>query len=164
VHALKPVGMERLVGPAPLQQVLAYPGEVGLAAASVITGNLLLRCPRLRMAFSHGGGTLASLLPRLQQGWEVFPALKAQVEASPREQASRLFFDSLVFDTATLRHLVHSFGESQVMLGTDYPFNFRESRPAEQVQAAGFDAATTEKLLFRNAEVFLGLPPGPSHP
>ena len=40
VHALKPAGMDRLVGPAPLQQVLAYPTDVGLAAASVITGNL----------------------------------------------------------------------------------------------------------------------------
>ena len=73
VHALRPAGMERLVGPAALQQVLAYPGDVGLAAASAITGNLLVRRPRLRIAFSHGGGTLASLLPRLQQGCRSFP-------------------------------------------------------------------------------------------
>ncbi|MDE2617330.1 MAG: amidohydrolase family protein, partial [Burkholderiales bacterium] len=69
VHALRPAGMDRLVGPPPLQQVLAYPTDVGLAAASVITGGLLQRQPRLRIAFSHGGGTLAMLLPRLQQGW-----------------------------------------------------------------------------------------------
>ncbi|RYH55126.1 MAG: hypothetical protein EON54_12780 [Alcaligenaceae bacterium] len=42
VHAIRPVGMERLVGPAALQQVLAYPGDVGLAAASAITSNLLV--------------------------------------------------------------------------------------------------------------------------
>ena len=73
VHALKPAGMDRLVGPPPLQQVLAYPSEVGLAAASCITSNLIERRPRLRIAFSHGGGTLAMLLPRLQQGLGVFP-------------------------------------------------------------------------------------------
>ena len=66
VHALRPTGMDRLVGPAPLQQVLAYPTDVGLAAASVLTGNLMVRYPKLRLAFSHGGGTLAMLLPRLQ--------------------------------------------------------------------------------------------------
>ena len=64
VHALRPTGMDRLVGPAPLQQVLAYPSDVGLAAASVITTNLIERRPGLRIAFSHGGGTLAMLLPR----------------------------------------------------------------------------------------------------
>jgi aminocarboxymuconate-semialdehyde decarboxylase len=86
--------------------VLGYPGDVGLAAASAITSNLMLRRPRLRIAFSHGGGTLASLLPRLQQGWEVFAALKECIHASPTEQARQLFYDTLVFDTPTLRHLV----------------------------------------------------------
>lgn len=159
VHAIRPAGMERLVGPAPLQQVLGYPGDVGLAAASVITGNLLLRRPTLRIAFSHGGGTLASLLPRLQQGWEVFPALKESVQASPREQARRLFYDTLVFDTPTLRHLVQSFGDTQLLIGTDYPFNFHDRTPVARIEAAGFDADTVARLTHRNAERFLGLPP-----
>lgn len=158
VHALKPTGMDRLVGPAPLQQVLAYPTDVGLAAASVITGNLVLRHPKLRIAFSHGGGTLACLLPRLQQGWSVFPALREQVDSAPTEQARRLYFDTLVFDAPTLRHLVQMFGETQLMLGTDYPFNFHERTPVQRIAAAGFDSASAERLIHRNAEVFLGLP------
>jgi aminocarboxymuconate-semialdehyde decarboxylase len=157
VHALRPTGMDRLVGPAPLQQVLAYPSDVGLAAASVITANLLLRVPRLRIAFSHGGGTLASLLPRLQQGWGVFPALAQAIELAPREQARRLFFDTLVFDGATLQHLVASFGADRLMLGTDHPFNFHERRPVERVTDCGFATQTEEALLWRNAERFLGL-------
>jgi aminocarboxymuconate-semialdehyde decarboxylase len=156
VHALRPTGMDRLVGPAPLQQVLAYPSDVGLAAASVITSNLLLRLPGLRIAFSHGGGTLASLLPRVQQGWGAFPALAESMEQAPREQARRLFFDSLVFDSATLQHLVATFGADRLMLGTDHPFNFHESRPVERVAACGFDGAVEEALLWRNAERFLG--------
>jgi aminocarboxymuconate-semialdehyde decarboxylase len=158
VHALRPAGMDRLVGPAPLQQVLAYPGDVGLAAASVITANLLLRRPRLRIAFSHGGGTLATLLPRLQQGWEVFPALKESITASPAEQARRLFYDTLVFDEPLLRHLVHRFGAGQLMVGTDYPFNFHDRTPVQRIEAAGFDEATVAALVHRNAERFLGLP------
>jgi aminocarboxymuconate-semialdehyde decarboxylase len=158
VHALKPTGMDRLVGPPPLQQVLAYPTDVGLAAASVITGNLMLRHPGLRIAFSHGGGTLASLLPRLQQGWSVFPALKEQVQTAPAEQARRLYFDTLVFYGPTLRHLAAVFGDTQLMLGTDYPFNFHERTPVGRVEAAGFDSASAERLTYRNAERFLGLP------
>jgi aminocarboxymuconate-semialdehyde decarboxylase len=156
VHALKPAGMDRLVGPAPLQQVLAYPTDVGLAAASVITGGLLRRHPALRIAFSHGGGTLAMLLPRLQQGWQVFPALAESIEEAPREQARRMFFDTLVFDAPTLRHLVDSFGATQLMLGTDHPFNFHERQPVARLAEAGFDAATCDALAFGNARRFLG--------
>lgn len=159
VHALRPAGMERLVGPAALQQVLAYPGEVGLAAASAITSNLLVRRPRLRIAFSHGGGTLASLLPRLQQGWQVFPALRDCVVAAPVEQARRFFYDTLVFDDATLKHLVALFGAQQLMVGTDHPFNFHDRTPVQRIVDAGFDALTVAALAHGNAERFLGLPP-----
>ncbi|WP_218510712.1 amidohydrolase family protein [Variovorax sp. dw_308] len=155
VHALKPTGMDRLVGPAPLQQVLAYPTDVGLAAASVITGNLMLRRPGLRIAFSHGGGTLAMLLPRLQQGWGVFPALKEQVRTSPVEQARQLFFDTLVFDAPTLAHLATVFGPTQLMVGTDYPFNFHERAPLARIEAAGLGADAAALLTDGNARRFL---------
>ena len=156
VHALKPAGMDRLVGPAALQQVLGYPTDIGLAAASVITSGLLQRLPALRMAFSHGGGSLPSLLPRLQQGWQVFPALTESIVESPKEQARRLYFDTLVFDAPTLRHLIHCFGDHALMLGTDYPFNFHERRPLERLQDAGLAPAAGDALAFGNAQRFLG--------
>lgn len=156
VHALKPASMERLVGPPPLQQVLAYPTDVGLAAASVITGGLLQRHPTLRIAFSHGGGTLAMLLPRLQQGWKAFPALADSIAESPVEQVRRLYFDTLVFDAPTLRHLIASFGADALMLGTDHPFNFHEPRPLARLDEAGLDGATRDALAFGNARRFLG--------
>ena len=157
VHAIRPAGMSRLVGPAPLQQVIAYPGDVGLAAASVITGNLLVRHPKLRIAFSHGGGTLGLLLPRLRQGWGVFPALKESVTESPVEQARKLFYDTLVFDAPTLRFLAESFGASQLMVGTDYPFNFHDRTPVQRIESAGFAADVTAQLVQHNAGRFLGL-------
>ena len=157
VHALRPTGMDRLVGPAPLQQVLAYPTDIGLAAASVLTGNLMQKFPRLRLAFSHGGGTLAMLLPRLEKAMSVFPALKESVHLSPTAQARTLYYDTLVFDTPTLQHLVQTFGSSQLMIGTDYPFNFHESRPIEQIRAAGFSEAIMQQLTHANALRFLGV-------
>ena len=159
VHAIRPAGMDRLLGPPPLQQVLGYPTDVGLAAASVLTTNLIEHRPKLRIAFSHGGGTLGLLLPRLQQSWGVFPALQDSITASPREQARKLFYDTLVFDAPTLAHLVALYGETQMMIGTDYPFNFHERDPVAAIEAAGFDAATRELLLRGNAHRFLGVTP-----
>ena len=149
--------MERLVGPAPLEQVLGYSTDVGLSAASAITGNLLVRHPSLRIAFSHGGGTLASLLPRLEEGYRSFPALRGHLQQAPTRQARQLFFDTLVYDDPTLRHLVASFGASQLMLGTDYPFNFHERSPVARVEACGFNESTLGALLHGNAQRFLGL-------
>ena len=104
MHALKPAGMDRLVGPAPLQQVLAYPSDVGLAAASVITGNLMIApaapAHRLQPWRRHAR-------PRCCRGCsragDVFPALAEAMQTAPVEQARRLFYDTLVFDPATLR-------------------------------------------------------------
>lgn len=158
VHALRPVGMDRLVGPPALQQVLAYPSDLGLSAASAITSNLMVRYPKLRIAFSHGGGTLLSLLPRLQQAWGVFPALESSVQKSPAEQARSLYFDTLVFDTPTLQHLVQVFGSTQLILGTDYPFNFHDHTPVQRLLDAGLDADTVQRLSHINARTFLGMP------
>lgn len=157
VHAVRPCGMERTVGPKQLQPALAYPTDVGLAAASVLTTNLIERYPSLRLAFSHGGGTLATLLPRLEQARKVFPPLMEQMTASPTAQARKLFYDALVFDAPTLKHLVELFGESQIMIGTDYPFAFHDSRPVQSLMNGGFDPAVLDLLAHGNAERFLAM-------
>ena len=158
VHALRPAGMDRLVGPAPLQQVLGYPTDVGLAAASVLTTNLMLRRPRLRIAFSHGGGTLASLLPRLEEGYRVFKPLADSIHESPSFQARKLYYDALVYDTPTLRHLIDRFGDTQLMLGTDYPFNFHDRIPVARVEDALSEGPGMDAMLWKNAARFLNLP------
>jgi aminocarboxymuconate-semialdehyde decarboxylase len=157
VHALKPAGAERLVGPEKLLPALAYPTDVGLAAASVLTSNLIGRHPDLKIAFSHGGGTLASLLPRLEQARKVFPALLDAMPDSPSAQARRLFYDALVFDAGTLRHLIERFGASQLMIGTDYPFAFHDAHPVAAIAAAVSDPELRAQIVTHNAARFLGL-------
>jgi aminocarboxymuconate-semialdehyde decarboxylase len=157
VHALRPAGMERLVGPGALEQAVGFPGEIGLAAASAISSNLGERHPGLRICFSHGGGSLASLLPRLEHARGAFPALAEAIHASPREQARHFFYDALVYDAATLRHLIGQFGARQLVLGTDYPFQIMEKDPIGRLAEAGIDDATSELLARANAERFLGL-------
>jgi aminocarboxymuconate-semialdehyde decarboxylase len=157
VHAVRPAGMNRVIGPGPLQQAIGYPTEIGLAAASVLTTNLMERFPALRIAFSHGGGTLGLILPRLEQARQVFPALREAIHTSPAAQARRLFYDALVFDAPTLRHLVGLFGDTQVMIGTDYPFNFHDHTPVARIEAAIADPAARARLITGNARRFLGL-------
>lgn len=163
VHPLRPAGMERLVGPAQLEQALAFPGETGLAGASLITSGLLERRPGLRICLSHGGGTLAALLPRLAHARGAFPALQACMPLPPLDYARRLYVDDLVYDAATLKHLLATFGASQVMVGTDYPFAIMERDPQGRLAEAALAPDVLAALRQGNARRFLGLDLG-AHP
>jgi len=157
VHPLRPAGVERLVGPAALEQVLAFPGEIGLAAASMVTGGTLARHPRLRIAFSHGGGSLPVLLPRLQHTWEVFEPLRDVIEKAPRDLARSMYYDDLLYDDEAILRLVRIMGPTQVMVGSDYPFAIMDKDPTGRVDALDICADSMSLLRSGNARRWLGL-------
>jgi aminocarboxymuconate-semialdehyde decarboxylase len=156
VHALRPAGQERIVGPLP-EQAVCFPGDIALAAASMITGGVGTRHPRLRIAFSHGGGALPMLLPRLAHAWGAFPKAKEVLTESPWDVARRFYYDHLVFDPKAVRFLVDSYGSSQVCLGSDYPFNMGDPDPLGTLEKAGLDADVITAIRSANASRFLGL-------
>jgi aminocarboxymuconate-semialdehyde decarboxylase len=156
VHALRPCGMDRLVGPPLLEQVLAFPGEVGLAAASFMTSGVLTRHPRLRLAFSHGGGALPMALPRMQHAWEHMTPVHQCMAQAPRELARRLFVDNLVYDRSAIGYLMDIYGPTQVMAGSDYPFAIMERDPALRINGLGLDDSTRNLLRRANALRWLG--------
>ena len=156
VHPLRPAGQERIVG-AFAEQAVCFPGDIALAAASMITGGIASRHPKLRIAFSHGGGAMSMLLPRLEHAWNTFPKAKESLAESPEVTARRFYYDDLVFSPAAIKFLVGTFGESQIVLGTDYPFALGESDPLGTLEQAGFDPATVAKITSTNAKRFLAL-------
>jgi aminocarboxymuconate-semialdehyde decarboxylase len=158
VHALHPASDMHMLGPPALKAVAAFPCETALAISALITGGTLTRFPRLRIAFSHGGGAFGLLLPRMMQGWNVLPTMREAIAEPPSEIARRLYYDSLVYDAATLRFLVEQFGERQVMIGTDYPFDIFERDPLRRLREAGLPDTTLALLQDANAKRFLGLP------
>ena len=161
VHALRPAGQDRIVGPWP-EQVVCFPGDIALAAASMITGGIAARHPRLRIAFSHGGGALSILVPRLVRAWNAVPAAKESIPESPATYARRFFYDAVVFDPASVRFLIGSFGESQIVVGSDYPFAMGDPDPVATLEKAGLDAATLAAIRAGNALRFLGIERGRS--
>ncbi len=157
VHALRPAGQERIVGAFP-EQAVCFPGDVALACASMITGGIASRHPKLRIAFSHGGGTMSILMPRLVHAWNMFPKAKESLPESPAAIARRFYYDELVFEPKAVRFLVETFGETQILLGTDYPFALGDSTPMKTLES--FDGKTLAAITSVNARRFLGLPAG----
>src|SRR5688572_25043192 len=160
VHALRPAGQDRIVGAFP-EQAVCFPGDVALACASMITGGIASRHPKLRIAFSHGGGTMSILMPRLVHAWNMFPKAKESLKESPATIARRFYYDELVFEPKAVRFLVETFGVSQIVVGTDYPFALGDMNPVGTLERAALDVGTVTAITSTNAKRFLGLPEGP---
>jgi aminocarboxymuconate-semialdehyde decarboxylase len=156
VHALHPSGKERIVGPPGLMAFIGFPLDTAYAIASLMTGGTLTKYPRLKLAFSHGGGAFAAILPRLTHGWKSRPEITERIGVSPREHARKLYYDTLVYDPHTLRHLIETFGVRQLCLGTDFPFDIHERHPVEAVAALKLSDGDVKLLHHDNAARFLG--------
>jgi len=157
VHALHPASLERIVGPPRLVPFVAFPGETCFAICSLITGGTLEKHPKLKLAFSHGGGTFGIVLPRLTQGWSISPVLQETIKLSPRETARRLYYDTLVFDAGTLQFLIGMFGVTQLCVGSDFPFDGGDTEPLREIAKLGLGAADLALIHEGNAKRFLGL-------
>ena len=155
VHALRPAGQDRIVGGV-AEQVICFPGDIGLAAASMITGGMAERHPKLRIAFSHGGGVFSFLVPRMTRAREVTPKLKETIPQAPSVYAKRFYYDSIVFDPRALGHIIASFGASQIVVGSYYPFALGDPDPVGTIDIAGLDSAIVRAIVHENAERFLG--------
>lgn len=156
VHPVKPVVRYPIDAPRAMDALALFPCETALAAIAVIASNLIMDHPALRLAFSHGGGALALLLPRLDHGWRTTEAVGNAIADRPSDQARRFFYDMLVYDEEALAFLLRSLGKTQLCVGTDLPFAVAEQDPLGRVRALGLSSEDNERLLRGNAARFLG--------
>ena len=155
VHALHPVGAERLNAFPDLIPLAAFPLDTGLAAMALIRCGIRHRFPYLRFGFSHGGGAIVPLVYRTEHGWQVMQHFNGQLSDSPREVAKTFFYDSLVYDAGYLRFLMREFAPGQVFAGTDYPFVIEQQGLAQHLNTAVGAAGMNDINLA--ARRFLGL-------
>jgi aminocarboxymuconate-semialdehyde decarboxylase len=157
VHALRPAGQDRIVGAFP-EQAVCFPGDIALAAASMITGGMAARHPELRIAFSHGGGALPILLPRIDHAWNMVPKAKESIPEPPTAYARRFYYDALVFSPMAVRFLADTYGVSQLIVGSDYPFAMGDPNPLATLQKTGLGPDVIAAITSGNAQRFLKLP------
>src|SRR5262249_36866373 len=122
------------------------PTETAIAGARLLFGGVLERYPGLRIILSHGGGSLAHISGRLQHGYAVRPEARERAQ-DPLGNLRRLYYDTIVFDPLILRNLVAIVGASQVVLGTDFPFDMGEETPVSFVRESGLPASEQEGIL-----------------
>jgi aminocarboxymuconate-semialdehyde decarboxylase len=150
VHPLHPAGMERIGASPEFAATAVFPLETALAAVSLLAAGVTERFPRLRVLLSHGGGALSWILPRMDHGWSL--GLKGQMTEPPSKAARRFWYDTILYDPASLAFLAGAVGTDHIVVGSDYPFAIRQKRPAAFANAA----LANEAVLADNAFGFLG--------
>jgi aminocarboxymuconate-semialdehyde decarboxylase len=129
-----------------LWNTVGNPVETAVTAAHMVASGVLDRHPNLRVLLAHGGGVLPVLRGRLAHEQTIHPPGR-DVQAAIR----RFLVDTVVHDVDVLRGLVELFGPSQVLLGSDYPFDMGVDRPAEIVEALRLTPEDEAAILGGNA-------------
>ena len=100
---------------------------------------------------------MAILMPRLVHAWNVFPKAKESLPESPSTIAKRFFYDELVFEPRAVRFLVESFGESQILVGTDYPYPWTKTAADLVLNTPGLSDDDRLAILGGTAAKLLGI-------
>jgi aminocarboxymuconate-semialdehyde decarboxylase len=138
----------------------AVGADCALAATSIVAGGVAERHPELRLAFSHGAGGFPCMLPRANyfwgKTWNEEPSEEGE-GPSPAELAKRFYYDGLVMDHRTLRHLIEMMGHSQVLVGSDFPAMAREDPCARTLRTLDLSPDAMEDITWHNAFRWLGV-------
>jgi aminocarboxymuconate-semialdehyde decarboxylase len=137
--------------------MVGYSADSALAIARLILGGVLERLPKLRICFSHGGGSFPAVLGRLDHGYSVRPEAKKFISRPPSTYAQKLYFDTLTHDPQMLELVYRKFGSHRIMLGSDYPFDMGVEHPLEQLTGVSLSSEDRDNILFKTAQEFLRL-------
>jgi aminocarboxymuconate-semialdehyde decarboxylase len=141
-----------------LSNIIGQPLETTIALSHLIFGGVLDRHPGLKIVAAHGGGYLPSYCGRTNHGHDVRPEAKAAARLRPVEYLRKMWFDTLVYEPEALRHLVNVVGASQVVVGSDYPFDMGHYDPHGLIGSTpGITEDEAAAILGGNAATLLGL-------
>ena len=142
-----------------LHNLVGYPLETTLAAASLILGGTLDRFPELAVVLVHGGGFLPYHIGRFDRAHRTRPEARVDDAGLPSHYLRCFLYDTLVQRPDALRYLVQLVGHDRVMLGSDHPFWLGDPDPLRVVREAGLDGATEAAILGENAARIFHLDP-----
>ena len=141
-----------------LNNTIGQPLETTIALSRLIFSGLLDRHPGVRVLAAHGGGYLPTYLGRSEHANAVRPEAQTMARR-PSDYLRDMYFDTVVHDGVALRHLVNIVGLSQVMVGTDYPYDMGHFSPHQLVAAMpNSNRAECEAILGGNARKLFRLP------
>jgi aminocarboxymuconate-semialdehyde decarboxylase len=134
-----------------LHNLVGYPFETTLAAASLIFGGTLDRMPELAVVLVHGGGFRPYQLGRLDRGHAARPETRAGGAGPASGYARRFYYDTLTHSARSLCFLRDVVGGDRLLLGSDFPFGLGDPAPVASLRAAGLGEEIERAALGETA-------------
>ena len=159
IHPHRPTPYpERIVATTPLA-MYEYPAETTRAVVNMLSRNVLVRYPNLKIIMPHCGSFLPLALPRMKS---ILPAMVAQGYMQPIDwdgNLSRLYFDLAGSPTVeVLRSLLTITTPDHILYGSDYPYlpdavlKANLQRLKQTLASDKELAPYSEDILWKNAE------------
>jgi len=142
LHPWHVAGEDRL-GAHGLLQLLGYPFDTTLAAASLVLDGVADRFPDLAVILVHGGGFFPYQAGRLERGHR----LQKGPGRAPRDALGWFYYDTITHWAPPLRYLAEVAGADRLLLGSDYPFDVGDPDPVGSVRGAGLGAPAERAIL-----------------
>jgi aminocarboxymuconate-semialdehyde decarboxylase len=155
----QPDPLHRLQGNGALGNVIGNPLETTITLSHLIFDGTLDRFPGVKLCLAHGGGYLPSYADRSDHGCTVFPQQCGNpvLKKHPTEYLRQLYFDSLVFTSVALQHLVAVTGPGQIVMGTDYPYPWTSNSVDHILLTPGLADSDRRRILGETAAELLKL-------
>jgi aminocarboxymuconate-semialdehyde decarboxylase len=143
-----------LSGRGGLGNIVGNPLETTVFLSRLIFEGTFDKFPGLRVCGAHGGGFLPSYLGRTEVACQR-TGQNCIIKKKPSDYLrTNILADSMVFSEEGLRHLVAEMGATQVVFGTDVPFNWpvsvdliAESKSLDNAQKEAILGGNLVKLL-----------------
>jgi aminocarboxymuconate-semialdehyde decarboxylase len=149
----------RLVGNGGLDNAIGNPLETTIALSHLIFEGTLDSFPGLKLCAAHGGGYLPSYVDRSDAICRTFPERVKQPGKKPSEYMRQLYFDTILFTSEAMRHLIAVSGVGQIMMGTDYPFPWTSTSVDHILNTPGLTDDDRVAMLGATACRLLGIEP-----
>ena len=153
----------QLMGFAQLQKywlpwLVGMPAETSRAACSLIFGGVMERLPKLRICFSHAGGSFLPTIGRIEHGFNCRPDLVAiDNPVNPREYIGKFWVDCITHDIDALKYILNLQGSKKVCLGSDYPFPLGDLEIGKFIEESNLPKEDIQNIFYQSTLDWLDL-------
>ena len=141
-----------------LPWLVGMPAETSRAICSMIFSGTLERLPKLRVNFSHAGGSFLPTVGRVEHGFNQRPDLVAiDNSVNPRDYIGKFWVDCITHDPLMLKYILEMQGSDKVTLGTDYPFPLGDLEIGKFIEEMSLPKEDIENIFCNSTLEWLNL-------
>ena len=151
IHPMIPVGAEayREYG---MTSGIGYLVDSTVAATRLVYSGLFEKCRNLKMIIPHMGGMIPFNIQRLDHSYEGSQELQEKIPHPPSAYFKKFYYDDANYHVPALRCGYETFGATQMLMGSDFPFrSVKSGEFIQNIRALGLSEAEEDMIFSGNA-------------